>query len=214
MTTSLNKSLQMDPHIISSRSPCYRVQQQIPSTRTWQAEWCIAGLLQGAKMSSCRLAEVLETHAATSGKACSRCHCLGKPAVSPTTSGFSAMSAATSGDIIVGAACLVYGVWSVVVYAAQIHYKVIPIVGSTTDRGISWGTERFETAGLGIPAARGTPVLDPPCWIPKSNQIKSLLLSHHHSTCAGEWNSWECAPGQCRKQFTYRQYILTDLYRR
>ncbi len=45
-----------------------------------------------------------------------------------------------------------------------------------------------------------------------SNQIKSLLLSHHHSTkCLGEWNSYERAPDSAKKQqFTYGQYIFTD----
>ncbi len=34
----------------------------------------------------------------------------------------------------------------------------------------------------------------------KSNQIKSLLLSHHHSTSAlGEWNSYERAPDSAEK---------------
>ncbi len=41
-------------------------------------------------------------------------------------------------------------------------------------------------------------------------QIKSLLLSHHHSTCA---LVSEILTSVLQKQFTYRQYILTDLYR-
>ncbi len=35
-----------------------------------------------------------------------------------------------------------------------------------------------------------------------SNQIKikSLLLSHHHNKCLGEWNSWERTPDSAKKQ--------------
>ncbi len=51
----------------------------------------------------------------------------GSTAVFATTPGGSVTSAATSGV-------------SVVVYAAQIHHKAIPIVGSAKDRGISSGT--------------------------------------------------------------------------
>ncbi len=47
-----------------------------------------------------------------------------------------------------------------------------------------------------------------------SNQIKSLLLSHHHSTCALVSEILESVLQTVQKQFTYRQYILTDLYRR
>ncbi len=43
----------------------------------------------------------------------------------------------------------------------------------------------------------------------KSNQITFIVTWPQHM-CLGEWNSWERA----QKQFTYRQYILTDLYRR
>ncbi len=75
----------------------------------------------------------------------------GNTAASATTSGGSAVSAATSGDIIAGATVSRV---SVVVYEAQIHHKAIPNVGSVTDRGISSGTGRFESAGLGITAAR------------------------------------------------------------
>ncbi len=46
----------------------------------------------------------------------------------------------------------------------------------------------------------------------KSNQIKSLLLSHHHSTCALVSEILESMLQTVQKQFTYRQYILTDLY--
>ncbi len=61
----------------------------------------------------------------------------GNTAACTTTPGGSAASAATSGDILVAAAVSRI---SVVVYAAQIHHKAIPIVGSTTGRGISSGT--------------------------------------------------------------------------
>ncbi len=47
-----------------------------------------------------------------------------------------------------------------------------------------------------------------------SNQIKSLLLSHHHSRCALVSEILESVLQTVQKQFTYRQYILTDLYRR
>ncbi len=47
----------------------------------------------------------------------------------------------------------------------------------------------------------------------KSNQIKSILLSHHHSTCALVSEIFESVLQTVQKQFTYRQYILTDLYR-
>ncbi len=47
----------------------------------------------------------------------------------------------------------------------------------------------------------------------KSNQIKSLLLSHHHSTYALVSEILESELQTMKKQFTYRQYILTDLYR-
>ncbi len=49
-----------------------------------------------------------------------------------------------------------------------------------------------------------------------SNQIKikSLLLSHHHSTCALVSEFLESVLQRVQKQFTYRQYILTDLYSR
>ncbi len=47
------------------------------------------------------------------------------------------------------------------------------------------------------------------------NQIKSLLLSHHHSTCALVSDILESVLQTVQKQLTYRQYhyILTDLYR-
>ncbi len=46
----------------------------------------------------------------------------------------------------------------------------------------------------------------------KSNQIKSLLLSHHHSTSAlvSEILESVLQTVQKQKQFTYRQYIFTD----
>ncbi len=46
----------------------------------------------------------------------------------------------------------------------------------------------------------------------KSNQIKSLLLSHHHSTSAlvSEILESVLQTVQKKKQFTYRQYIFTD----
>ncbi len=49
----------------------------------------------------------------------------------------------------------------------------------------------------------------------KSNQIKSLLLSHHHSTSALVSEILESVlqtvqKKQNKKQFTYRQYIFTD----
>ncbi len=47
----------------------------------------------------------------------------------------------------------------------------------------------------------------------KSNQIKSLLLSNHNSTCALVSEILESVLQTVQKQFTYRQYILTDLYR-
>ncbi len=49
----------------------------------------------------------------------------------------------------------------------------------------------------------------------KSNQIKSRLLSHHHSTCALVSEILESVLHTVQKQLTYRQYhyILTDLYR-
>ncbi len=40
--------------------------------------------------------------------------------------------------------------------------------------------------------------------------IKSLLLSHHHSTCALVSEILERMLQTMQKQFTYRQYILTD----
>jgi len=43
-----------------------------------------------------------------------------------------------------------------------------------------------------------------------SNQIKSLLLSHHHSTCALVSEILEIVLQTVQKQFTYRQYILTQ----
>ncbi len=45
-----------------------------------------------------------------------------------------------------------------------------------------------------------------------SNQIKSLLLSHHHSTSAlvSEILESVLQTVQKQKQFTYRQYIFTD----
>ncbi len=46
------------------------------------------------------------------------------------------------------------------------------------------------------------------------NKIKSLLLSHHHSTCALVSEMLESVLQTVQKQFKYRQYILTDLYRR
>ncbi len=48
-----------------------------------------------------------------------------------------------------------------------------------------------------------------------SSQIKSLLLSHHHSTCALVSEILESVLQTVQKQLTYRQYhyILTDLYR-
>ncbi len=46
-----------------------------------------------------------------------------------------------------------------------------------------------------------------------SNQIKLLLLSHYHSTCALVSEILESVLQTVQKQFTYRQYILTDLYR-
>ncbi len=44
--------------------------------------------------------------------------------------------------------------------------------------------------------------------------IKSLLLSHHHSTCTLVSEILESVPQTVQKQFTYRQYMLTDLSRR
>ncbi len=46
------------------------------------------------------------------------------------------------------------------------------------------------------------------------NKIKSLLLSHDHSTCALVSEILESVLPTVEKQFTYRQYMLTDLYRR
>ncbi len=48
-------------------------------------------------------------------------------------------------------------------------------------------------------------------FITKSNLF---LLSHHHSTCALVSEIFESVLQTVQKQFTYRQYILTDLYRR
>ncbi len=45
----------------------------------------------------------------------------------------------------------------------------------------------------------------------KSNHV---LLSHHHSTCASVSEIHESVLQTVQKQFTYRQYILTDFYRR
>ncbi len=47
----------------------------------------------------------------------------------------------------------------------------------------------------------------------KSNH-KSLLLSYHHSTCALVSEILESVLQTVQKQFTYRQYILTDLSRK
>ncbi len=44
--------------------------------------------------------------------------------------------------------------------------------------------------------------------------INSLLLSHHHSTCALVSEILESVLQTVQKQFTYRQYILTDLSRK
>ncbi len=41
-------------------------------------------------------------------------------------------------------------------------------------------------------------------------KIKSLLLSHHHSTCALVSEILESVLQTVQKQFTYRQYILTQ----
>ncbi len=41
-------------------------------------------------------------------------------------------------------------------------------------------------------------------------QIKSLSLSHHHSTCALVSEILESVLQTVQKQFTYRQYILTE----
>ncbi len=89
--------------------------------------------------------------AATSGETAAGAIASENTAACATTSGGSAASAATSGDITLDATV---SKGSVVVYAAQIHYKAIPIVESATDRGISSGTERSESADLGVPAAR------------------------------------------------------------
>ncbi len=45
--------------------------------------------------------------------------------------------------------------------------------------------------------------------------LKSLLLSHHHSTCALMSEILESVLHTVQKQLTYRQYhyLLTDLYR-
>ncbi len=48
------------------------------------------------------------------------------------------------------------------------------------------------------------------CWRTAVYQIKSLLLSHHHSTCALVSEILESVLLTVQKQFTYRQYILTD----
>ncbi len=47
----------------------------------------------------------------------------------------------------------------------------------------------------------------------RSNKIKSLLLLHYHSTCYLLNEILESVLQTVQKQFTYRQYILTDLYR-
>ncbi len=44
-------------------------------------------------------------------------------------------------------------------------------------------------------------------------QIKSILLSHHHNTCALVSEILKSVLQTVQKQFTYRLYILTDLYR-
>ncbi len=44
-----------------------------------------------------------------------------------------------------------------------------------------------------------------------SNQIKSLLLSHHHSTFALVSEILESVLQTVQKQFTYRQYILIQM---
>ncbi len=44
----------------------------------------------------------------------------------------------------------------------------------------------------------------------KSNQIKSLLLSHHHSTSALVSEILTSVLQTKKKQFTYGQYIFTD----
>ncbi len=57
--------------------------------------------------------------------------------------------------------------------------------------------------GGSVPCSRVSPQLYP---------IKSLLLSHHHSTCALVSEILESVLQTVQKQFTYRQYhyILTD----
>ncbi len=47
-------------------------------------------------------------------------------------------------------------------------------------------------------------------FAPQKYQIKSLLLSHHHSTCALVSEILESVLQTVQKQFTYRQYILTQ----
>ncbi len=56
---------------------------------------------------------------------------------------------------------------------------------------------------------------DPTSGKAAGNQIKSLLLSHHHSTCALMSEILESMLHTVQKQLTYSQYhyILTDLYR-
>ncbi len=82
---------------------------------------------------------------------CSECHYFSGTAASVTTPWGSAASAATSGDITVDVAT---SGSSVVVYAAQMQHKAIPIMGSASDRGISSGTGGLTWVDLGIPAAR------------------------------------------------------------
>ncbi len=63
-------------------------------------------------------------------------------------------------------------------------------------RGVDWPAEKEDVKQI------------------KKDQIKSLLLSHHQSTCALVSEIIERVLQTVQKQFTYRQYILTDLYRR
>ncbi len=46
-------------------------------------------------------------------------------------------------------------------------------------------------------------------WNIYCDQIKSRLLSHHHSTCALVSEILESVLQTVQKQFTYRQYIQT-----
>ncbi len=89
-------------------------------------------------------------------------------------------------------------------YPTMRHHKDIVTLFSSDDQSFSYS----KLLGWDL-------CLNQQYHVKKSNQIKikSLLLSHHHSTWALVSEILESVLQTVQKQFTYRQYILTDLYR-